>query len=565
MAKNITYDEYLDIIIKKAAEAAKARAEYNKEIWGEGWSKDPYSSTLKYANDYREQLMKKKPYDGITEKELSDIAQFPADSAFRWVDGNFKGPSPWEMQKQMEASKILPLLLGAAEDGKDWYSRSALDLQGIGKQEFDYDTSTPEGFQGFLSKLGEYQQQYDRAKLLNEYQNKGADYWLGKLLYPATTQEIENAIATGEGGDEETLNKLKKLDVATDYAMALSPSVAIKGINPFLMGTLDAVVGQGGAEAVRQFAKEKLSKTGQEANYSDAILAASIGATRPGMATMAAGGIQSFPGKVAQDISRGFRKAARTGGSEERQAIKNAIDLYNKDLADAVNKSKNGMPGFRADFTGSKYDDAVKVPEMAKLFGVAPDEKGKYSAKAILDYYDAPSRAPKIATAKNGNLTLELAENSVIPEADEFKRSVVSKLLGNVEPVVRIPANVVADTKYPVPNVIRTVAQKVSESRKPEIMLGKDKFSQYQSLFKDKASEMDANRAAMLFGQILGKGVADAGSRVEPIAKGNPFNLNDSESLRKPYTESYKKESWYVNLNPEAKKILDDAFKKKED
>lgn len=533
--KNFSYDDYMNVIIEKAVEAARARAEYNKSIWGEQWTRNLDEDLVKYADDYREKLKKKKPYESITEKELSDIANYPADSTMQWIDGNFKGASPWEAQKQAEASKILPLLLGAAEEGKDWYSRSALDLKGIGKKEFDYDTSTPEGFQGFLNKLGEYQQQYDRAKMLKEFQDSGSNYWLSKLFYPSMTQEIENAIATGEGGDDATLRKLGALDIGTNTAMALAPSIAIRGVNPLLMGSIDAL-GQGAVEAGRQVAKEQLSKTGQEADYADAILAASLGATRPGMATMAAGATQTLPGKVAQDFARGFRRGSRTGGSEERARVANAVRDYNEVIVNRINTTepnidKNTLKFILTDHKG-KLADAVKVPEMAKLFGVKPNANGKYSAKEILKYYDLNPEVPKVIGVKDGQLNYYgLREHSRIPAASEFPTGKIDNWLGR---------------------------------HQPDMSLGKDKYDTYAKLFPEKSADLDANRAAFVLGQLGGKVVADVGSRVEPIAKANPLKIGESKAIQKSYTESYKDESWYKNLNKEAKKILEEALKDKE-
>ena len=99
----------------------------------------------------------------------------------------------------------------------------------------------------------------------------------------------------------------------------------------------------------------------------------------------------------------------------------------------------------------------------------------------------------------------------------------------------------------------------------PYMSLGKDKYATYAKLFPDKAADLDANRAAYVLGQLGGKGLADVGSRVEPIAKANPLKIGESKAIQKSYTESYKDERWYKNLNTEAKKILDEAFKKKEE
>ena len=253
--KKITHDEYLGIIIDKAVKAAKARAEYNKSIWGEQWSKNIDADILKYADEYREALKKKKPFSEITEKQLSDIYEFPDEAVMQWVDGNFKGPSPWEVQKSIEASKILPLLLGAAEDGKDWYSRSAIDLQGIGKKDFGYNTSTPEGFQDFLQLLGEYQQQYDRANLLKEAQDSTSAYGLKRLIAPTAWKEFENAVTSGGDYDKGDAVRSGAIDALANSVIIGGPTAVsrIPVLSKYAVNAFSPVVQMLG-EAGRQVA-----------------------------------------------------------------------------------------------------------------------------------------------------------------------------------------------------------------------------------------------------------------------------------------------------------------------
>jgi hypothetical protein len=306
--------------------------------------------------------------------------------------------------------------------------------------------------------------------------------------------------------------------------MALTPSIAIRGVNPLLMGSIDAA-GQGVLEAGRQATKEQLSKTGQEANYSDAILAASLGATRPGIAMGAAGAVQTFPGKVGQDLARGFRRGSRIGGSEERTKVANAVRDYNAVIANRIkttapNIDNNKLKFILTDHKGN-LADAVKVPEMAKLFGVTPDANGKYSAKQILKYYDLNPEVPKVLGIKNGEISYGLRDYSRIPSAEQ-----------------------IASGRF-------------------EYALGKDKYGTYQNLFKDKAADLDANRAAYVLGQLTGRIVSDAGGRGEPIAKANLLKLGESEAVQKSYTERYKDQPWFKKLDDESKKILEEVLKAK--
>jgi hypothetical protein len=63
-------------------------------------------------------------------------------------------------------------------------------------------------------------------------------------------------------------------------------------------------------------------------------------------------------------------------------------------------------------------------------------------------------------------------------------------------------------------------------------------------------------------GTILG----EYGGRIEPIIKGNPTNLLNGEAPVKP--TDYKNTTWYKKIqkkSPESAKILDAAFKKKDE
>ncbi len=490
---------------------------------------------IKIFDDYKAKLRKWKPREDFTKGYEFALNDYNADSLMNWLEGDKDYRAPDEYEGQSEASKILPLLLGVAKEGDDWYSLGTKKLEKEAKQ-LGYNTDIPGAYAEFLKLLGDYQVQYDRAKLLKEGQ-QGANYWMNKLLYPSSTQEAENAVLSGQGGDDATLAKLRALDAGTTTAMAMAPSLRLGWAgkvlgNQLVNSTIDAGL-QGVAEGVRQLGTEKLSTTGQQADMDPVLIALGAGATRPAISTMAGGAATQFPGKIGQDIARGVRRGARVGGSAERSEIESAVKLYNKDLAKAVLESKNGSPALVADASGRKYAKAVQVPEMAEFFGIAPDANGKYSAKQLLNYYDANVNMPKAVDIADGKIKGYGPRNWSVTLTDDAFGGINSKL-----------------------------------GFKPKMTLGKEDAEKYRSLFPDKAADVDANKVAFNTGEVLGQFATELGGRVEPVAKTNPVKVYNNTAVAKQYAESYKRQPWYQDLvkkNPEAAKIIEEAFKKKDE
>lgn len=550
-----TEDEYEKIIRSNALRAFKRLQEVDPKKYT--YNVNTADNVKRKYAEYQDKLRKWRPIDQMTKGYEFALNDYNADSLMNWLEGDKDYKAPDEYEGQSEASKILPLLKGVAKEGEDWYSVGAKKLQKMADK-LGYNTNVPGAFSEFLKLVGDYQMQYDRAKLLQEGQ-QGANYWANKFFYPSSTQEAENAVLTGEGGDNETLSKLRTLDAVTSGAMALAPSLRLGKVgtaiglpvlgNPLVNSTINAGL-QGVIEGVRQLGTEKLSTTGQKAEISPAILALTAGATRPGMTLGASGLATQLPGKVGQDIARGVRRGARVGGSTERQQIESAVKLYNKDLAKAVLDSKGGNVSTTIlDRTGRKYDKALQVPEMADMFGIAPDANGKYSAKEIIKYYDLNPETPTVIITENGKASPQTFVNSIIPESNEFA-SLGDKL----------------KAPFTAPKGERIKYIKDVMFGKPYMSLGQDKISNYVKLFPEKAADLNANRAAYNTGELLGQLVSEAGGRVEPIVGTNPFKVYNSASVAKSYTESYKNEPWYKKLektDPESAKIIAEAFKKK--
>lgn len=464
----------------------------------------------KYS-EYQDKLRKWRPIDQMTRGYEYALNDYSADSLYNWLEGVNGAKAPDEYEGQTEASKILPLLAGIAKENEDWYSMDSKSLQNEAKR-LGYNTNIPGAYQEFLNLVRDYQTQYDRAKLLKEGQ-QGANYWLNKLFYPSYTQEIENAVLTGQGGDEETLKKLHRLDYATNGIMAVAPMLSFgKAVNPLLMGTIDAGI-QGAAEGARQYGLEQMSQTGQKADYLAPILATfTSGATRPAMSATAGGAATQIQGQFAKDFARGFQKGARTGIPSEEAEVKSAINLFNKELAPKFNNGER----FVYDQTG-KYSQAYKAPKMAEAFGVKyRDGDHTIDTKRILEYYKAPTKSPWY----------------IAPDGTRSMREKTQIVTNN--------------------------------GKVKEVRLGEDTYDLYKSLFPQKVAEMDANQVAKNLGQVAGYGVTQVGGRVEPMAKANPLNVVDRESEQKRFTDSYKNQPWYKKLNIESQKIIDEAFKKKE-
>lgn len=519
MATNkISWDDYDYKIRQAVRRAIKKEDEVAKKTSfsgnGLGSPGDPLYD--KVFDDYYGKLTKVYPYkedDNVLSLILNAIDAFPDDKLHLWlqtVGTPSETISPDMYKTNMEAAKLLPLLQGVASEGQDWYSlpyKNGLDRIG---SEAGYPMGTASGRSRFFQSLADAQETYDRAKLLKEYQSKGADYWLPKLFYPATTQEIENAIATGQGGSDESLDKLKDIDFATNMLIAAIPgSTAIKGLSPVANAGIDALL-QGVAEyAIRQRGKEARSETGQKASLADAVLAASIGATRPGMVQTVSSVGSQIPGKAVRDFSRGFTAGAMRGSNEEA-LIKNAIQNYNKNLLPRLKSGSSPI----LDESG-KYADAVKVPDMAKFFGIAPNAEGKYDVKKLLKAYNSNTTAPKSVLKRDGNIVYERVANSEIPTAEELAGR--GGIRGWIDDLIGL--------------------------HQPKTMIGADKIDEYTRLFPDKAADLNAGRTAFGLGNLAGSVLGDLGGRVEPMIKINPLDAYNKKSVRKEIADPYKVEA----------------------
>lgn len=581
----ISQENWNKVLTQAAVRATKAKMEANKKILGK---EQDTKDADKYFDEYLRRLRNAYPFDSIKETDLASIDQYSGDSTRKWLDRVRGVPSPTEYTVQAEAAKILPLLNGVAEEGADWYSMGSGALKEAGA-DMGYNVRSKEGFKAFLDKLAETQQMHDRAQLLKEYQSQGADYWLPKLFYPSATQEIENAIATGQGLDaaaasnsalsDPTLRKLMAADYVANNAMALAPGLTIGKINPVYMGLIDAGI-QGGLEAGRQGIKAGVSETGQEFDASAPLASTALGATRPGMTLVGAGFANQIPGEGARSFGRGFTRAARTGNpfAAEEQEIKKAVNAWNQ-LQKDERLAVRGIAGTQAnDVKPAKYVLTKNDLSDAVVDRIEDDvaQRGSELAQVPALQTSVFDGAPVIVLGEDE------ARAALASRVPEYMKAFVDKngkSLVKVNPDGTVSAKQILDL-YNRPTVKFAVRDRTTgklidsepifsggsygfNAPENQNVLGGKAKALFAQLFPEKYSELNVAKGPYNAGRVAGSLAAETGSRVEPIIRTNPLNL-DKEEVRKSFTD-YKDEPWYRKLDKESRKIIDDAFKKKEE
>ena len=559
---DITRKEYFDIVEGAAERFAKAYMQINKDVrgsQGDRWLADhPYME--KEKQEEFEKLLRK-IYD--SEKPNADslyrLANFSDKEGAAWLADDLHGYSPEQKAKSVEAAKFIPLLYGAAQPGEDWYSRGVLDLKNKAVEEkLGYDVSTKEGFKEFLDKLSEYQQEYDRAQNLKEFQDQmGLAYWPTKLAYPSMMTEGENAIMTGEGGDAETLSNLGALDALTNVGIVAAPSMKLMN-GPVRNGIANAIL-QGFIEGERQGATEVLSKTGQEADVMPVIGASTMGATRPMAVGAAAQYVSKIPNREATSFARGITRSQKAG---------NPVVMERGDIE---NLFKNFNSKYDAYKTAEKEAQQVEkaAPIIDKILKAQGDEEAMQQLTKLAKAREQGKHVPT---------TMETPAEWVSSSDDLYKAKQILDLFGMKDDVpIDIPT-VMANYDKPV-----RIHRIVSTGKKEAVpfegygaapwvgagdarVLTQKNLQTYQNLFPEKwAAEAERNKW-MDMGLKTGEVLGDLGGRFEPAFKLGGSTLRDIGSEKK--TKEYERQPWYKDLkknNPEAAKIIEEAFKKKEE
>lgn len=509
--------DWEDIIHETALNAADA---WRKYLEDNGSKVDDAGEKNTYEKVFN-RLMQEYPYEEATMDTMKALYDYKPETVWRWVINGTTDPR--KEREALEASKFLPYLMGHE---KDWTKTPTKALQEMATNDLKY-PYTKEGYAQFLRELGAQQEKADRAQVLKELRSM-PQYYAALAAYPSLVEAIDNAVATGEDLDDAEIAKLIGLDAGVDMAQVIAPGMgdAVYVKNPVLNSGIGAGI-QGIAEIVRQYGKQGIDGE-LRADMTAPVMATTLGATRPGMVGTAQMYASKFQGPAAQNFSRGVMRALKAGDPMdiEEKRIAETAKLYNQLLGSgnrqkaeqiALEEAENS--GSWAPFQttgeymvntgiakGNRILGAGKIKQIAEALGVKPDRAGYYNVDELLKAY-----------RKTPNQTIRVS-------------------MGDA-----------------------SVAEPVLESTDKIIQLTPKQKELYSANLPAKYSFEDAESKARSAGLILGKILGDYGSRIEPVMKANPFNVG------RDYIRPYQKESWYLKLSPEQRKVIDDAMKEKEE
>lgn len=564
--------EYNQLLEKLARDATESRIKLNKKI---GWKEfkvkkeDRFNkrkpAEQAYFEDYLRRIKKAYPYETLTDEQVGDIEAFSGDNALQWLD--FGGMSPSEFAKSIEAAKFLPLLQGRSDDPneKNWYNMGNEELK-KNAVDIGWDPRTKEGFAEFLDKVAEYQRYYDRAKLTKELRDK---WYFGptSLLFPSAVGEIENAVATGEGGDAGTVAGLTGVDVLANSLTFGAPGLrATRNMNPLLypvtkgnaIATMigDAAV-QGIAEAGRQGAKQGLSETGQEFEVLPVIASTSMGASRPAIVGSVQGVANQFEGPFMKDFAKGVSMATRKGNPviAEREGVVQNIANFSK-----INMAETAKEEARHAAKKAEFQDIILNKQYNKVMA-DPNVPGSF--KRDLKYFKEHDGQMRPVERPMSTTEFETGVRAnVVPDYLKLFKLNASDL-GKIPEYYDMPTKVLREVTPG--NKIIVHPNGGIRVRNGFVELDKDARDMYMRLFPQKyamdAGDNAARRAGLRTGQFFGS----LGNRVEPTIKANPVTPITNWVNGVSNDDGYKNEEWYKKLSKESKKIIDEAFKKKEE
>lgn len=584
MAKEWTKVEWNDELSRIASDAAKYMME-KKDLTK--YSKLKIESIQnEYINTAKKKLKKEFPFDKLKDGDKDTVSKFKGEDAakfFGLTGGNeaFRNSyDPLVKKKMDDFAKLGPLVLGLAEEGRDWYNMGATDLFAKG-EELGYDTKSKKGKMDFLRDISDVQQAHDRGKLLEEF-NRENSIW-SDLFYPTMMEEARKQITTGRGTQEQldeamwtdrvfntligaapifgdfrlagplmkaaAASKLKPLQYAGKGAITASKFL---DESPVISGSLGSL-GQGALEAERQYYKEGLDPE-LEANYKNALLAFITGATRPGMIGTASALSQQFPGENTARVAEGISAATRRGNPvyAERERLGRAYDIYDKLFRGAEKGQKTA-----ANAGEEAAGNAVNLAKAAKDNRLAQEDIKKL-----------------IST--NGTRVI-LSDLSKGKAADKFKEQVkalYSGVLDNSEYDKMLSKGtkeqILSDyDKISKMKVYRDPANtynRLGQLKDYELVNGNELrpgnyLAGLEQAFPAKMSEAYGNDAwyktGLRAGQILGM----LGGSIEPALKANPFALMSGGNVNMVNTD-YKETLWYKSMSKKQQEAFDDAYEK---
>lgn len=540
----------------------------------EGYSQEKINAIKKEMRNDGVARMKKDFGYSLKDTEKDVVSNWKAEDASNYLFGGGNAAyrnsfNPLTRKRMDDFAKLGPLVLGLADEGRDWYSMGQEDLFAEGKK-LGYDTSTKEGKMDFLRDVADVQQAHDRGKMLEEF-NRENSVW-SDLFYPTLMEEARKQITTGRGTQEQ-LDNAKNLDIATNIAISAAPILGDlgrlgKGAQTMLAArkakplqalsrspifkaaeylddspVISAAIGagaQGALEAGRQKVKEEIDPD-LEADYSNALLALTTGATRPGMIGTAGTIAQQFPGRGWSRFSRGVMSATRRGNpvNAEREELARGFDMYKELFRDAVNNSSRG-----ATFPENAFIEPMRV------VGKADNQ----SVKEMIEELGTALKLPDLEKANTAEKFVDKAKALYGDYADEFlANGTKKKLLSDYDDISKMTVHRNPDNFY---KQVVDGYELVNGAVKPG-----DYLSTLQQAFPSKMAEAYGNDAAYKFGLRTGELLGTLGGSIEPAMKVNPLGPLSGGRLNIVNTD-YKGTNWYKSLSKKQQEAFDDAYKK---
>lgn len=538
-----TWEELLQ---KAASEAARERVKYNvKNKYGRSDGDEK-----KYFEKYLRQLEKELPYETASNEDIELVTGYGAEPLFKWFD--FGGISPRDNAKRIEASKILPVLTGVAKEGEDWMSlpRGKMDELAVS---MGYKPGDPEERGAFYDKIRQYQTDLDRARIAKEMQDT-PEHLAMSLVYPSLTEGIDNAVATGGDLSMGQAVGLGLLDFGINGAMMSIPGLrtgfgrkgaadnvfrgsrAIFEFNPPTSSDILKAVLQGGsqgaAEMGRQVMKGVIDDELEGSYVAAPLAAATIGATTPAVLGVASSTLSKF-GPAAREVARGVNKTVRSMDPMlvERQKLANTVNKFNA-LQDRINEDKKWFDVAKEirDYALSNAGDEAAVPNLdfyKSAVSTAPYPLEK--AAEILRTQDFPKAAEilKVKPGTNGKY-------SAMDILNAYDREPVKFLEMSDDGTYR-------------------AVDRLSEGNS-RIALGPSNEQAYAQAFPARYADLLERTPRIEKGMAIGNFLQDLGTRVEPVVK---YGV--------PKKDTYKDAPWYKKLDPERRRIIDEAYKKKQE
>ena len=539
MAKVWTRADWDDELRRIARDAAKSRME-KKDLTGYSQDKiDAIKNEL--VRTAKKKLDEEFPFS-IKDTDKEAISNWKADDAGNYLlsgaNKAYKDTyNPLNIKKQDDFQKLAPLILGVAEEGRDWYNMGQEDLFHIGKT-LGYDVSTKKGKMDFLRDVGDVQQAYDRGKLLEEFNSEASLF--DELLHPTIMEEARKQISTGRGTKDD-LYKAAALDAGINSAMFFAPSVSKVGRlaqMPVRGGVAGALL-QGALEGGRQGGKTIIDDD-LEANMMAPLLATTMGATRPGMIGTASTLAQQIPTGSANRFARGVAGATRRGNPTymERDEFGNALDLL-------LNRQKGAA-----------------VPKRPRMKGKSePLTEGNLADQQAIAILSGPNAAtytlPELANARLAEKALPKIEALYGPE----KAKAILNNLVNKERVLEDYDNLanllINRDRYNAARQLPVGKELVNgELREGDVL------TKLEQAFPSKMAEAYGNDKWYKAGLGAGKLLGEVGGRVEPIMKVNPFGPLSGGRINVTGGDEYKETAWYKKLSKKQQEAFDDAYEK---